>query len=217
MRIVLREFFYVSNLLSISRIVLIAPIYYCIKIDTRTGDLVLLGLIVLAIITDVLDGYASRKLNQQTELGRVLDPLADKIAMIVLLAAGVMFRGFPKMLVLLLFYRDLAILVMGAIVSRRRGRILESNIWGKLNSLFFTVAAIVFVAFPGTRALPVLLIASYLLVLISGISYYRVGEPYLVRSGRGRWLLRLAAVVVTVVVILVALTVPLPGTVTWMA
>jgi phosphatidylglycerophosphate synthase len=122
MRIALREFFYVSNLLSLSRILLIPPIWLCIQLQTRTGDLALLGLIGLAIVTDVLDGYLARRLDQQTELGRVLDPLTDKIALIVLLAAGVIFRGFPKMLVLLLFYRDIVILVFGTIVSKRIGR-----------------------------------------------------------------------------------------------
>ena len=84
MQIKFRELLYASNLLSISRILLIPPIYYCIKIDTRTGDLALLAMLVLAIITDILDGYLARQAKHGdtrriNPLGEVLDPIADKL------------------------------------------------------------------------------------------------------------------------------------------
>ena len=93
-----KEFFYISNLLSLSRIVLVFPIVYLITLDSSEYNLLILGLIFIAALTDILDGYFSRKLNIVTDLGIVLDPIADKIAMAFILFALVVFQDFHPLL-----------------------------------------------------------------------------------------------------------------------
>ncbi|MBD3225464.1 MAG: hypothetical protein GF313_12085, partial [Caldithrix sp.] len=78
-----KELFYLPNLLSLSRILLIIPIAYLIKINTIMGNQILILLALLIIATDYLDGYFSRKMDLVTEMGKLLDPIADKVAMAV--------------------------------------------------------------------------------------------------------------------------------------
>jgi len=115
----IKHFFYISNLLSLLRIALILPIVYLLKINTSQGNLLLAGLAVILIASDYFDGFFSRKLNQVTELGKLLDPLADKISMAVILVALILYREFPLSLVILLMYRDLLILAAGTLYARR--------------------------------------------------------------------------------------------------
>ncbi len=79
-----REIFYISNLLSLSRVVLILPIHYFLKMDTMTGSYWAVFLMLLVALTDTLDGRLARKLNQQSDFGRILDPIADKVAIAVI-------------------------------------------------------------------------------------------------------------------------------------
>ena len=72
----MKDLFLISNLFSILRIILIIPVVYLL-IAGETQIAVIIG--VIAAITDFLDGFFARKLNQITELGKILDPVADKL------------------------------------------------------------------------------------------------------------------------------------------
>jgi len=78
------------NLLTLSRILVIPPIVVLFFFDSPTIRWVMLGLYVLACITDFFDGWAARSMNQVSNLGRFLDPIADKllVASIILMVAG---------------------------------------------------------------------------------------------------------------------------------
>lgn len=82
----------VPNALSIFRLLLI-PVFCAVFFrDTPNSGLWAAGVFLLAFITDIADGYIARKYNQITKLGRVLDPLADKLmkaaAAVCLVVAG---------------------------------------------------------------------------------------------------------------------------------
>ena len=139
-----KEFFYISNLLSLSRIIFIFPIVYLITLDTNEYNLLIVGLIFIAALTDILDGYVSRKLNIVTELGIVLDPIADKITMAVILIALVIFRDFHISLVILLMYRDLLIVIIGWFVVKKVEKPIMANMWGKINTILITVLGLLF-------------------------------------------------------------------------
>jgi len=125
-----KEVFYLSNLLSISRIILTLPAIYLIKLNTKSGNIVLLGLGLLLILTDHLDGYFSRKFNQETLLGQLLDPIADKISMGIILLFLLIYRDFPMQLVILIVYRDLLIILIGLFLVRKKNADLRANFYG---------------------------------------------------------------------------------------
>jgi CDP-diacylglycerol--glycerol-3-phosphate 3-phosphatidyltransferase len=166
-----RHFFYIANLLSLLRLILVIPIYMLLPRQDSASNLILLGLIGIAIASDWLDGFFARKLNQQTDLGRILDPLADKILIVLGLLGFVIFRGFPLALVILLAYRDLVILIGGIIITKKTGRLTESNIFGKGNTLIISLAGFIFLISPDWWGTSALFYLSYISIIISGCSY----------------------------------------------
>ena len=117
-----------SNLLSLCRLLLTIPTCLLIYYDYRTLAVVTF---FIAAATDYLDGWTARRFGQISDLGKILDPLADKIyvagVVILLLILGVL----PLWLVLPILLRDLLILLGGIFVRLRTGRVLPSNWTGK--------------------------------------------------------------------------------------
>jgi len=94
------------------------------------------GLFATAGLTDALDGLLARVLKQRSVLGEYLDPVADKLLLstlfLVLLHKGLM----PTTVTVLVFGRDVGILVVAAILTRRRaGREFNPSLLGKANTL----------------------------------------------------------------------------------
>ena len=141
-----RDFFLLPNLLAILRILFLPFIFYFLAQDTHSGLIVGLVLIVLAVGSDVLDGYVARRLNQITDLGRILDPLADKLGLGLCVIFIIVHRGFPIWAAVLLFSKDLLTLIAALLMVRRKGFILMSNNWGKLNSWIWVLTVVIYIA-----------------------------------------------------------------------
>ena len=103
-------------------------------------------LIVLAVGSDVLDGYVARRLNQITDLGRILDPVADKLGLGLFVIFIIIHRGFPIWAAVLLFSKDLLTLIAALLMVRRKGFVLMSNNWGKLNSWIWVFTVVIYIA-----------------------------------------------------------------------
>lgn len=126
----LGRFWTVSNVLSLSRIPIAAG---CAGVIALDGPVVWsLGLILLAAMTDWLDGTIARWSGTVTEWGKVLDPVCDKVAAamvgLILAVKGLLPIWFVAVVVL----RDVALLIGGAWLHKRSGTIHMSNILGKV-------------------------------------------------------------------------------------
>jgi cardiolipin synthase len=141
-----RDFFLIPNLLAFFRILLLPFIFYFLARDTRSGLIVALALIVLAVGSDVLDGMAARKLNQITDLGLILDPVADKLGLGLFVIFIIVHRGFPIWAAILLFSKDILTLIAALLMVRRRGFVMMSNNWGKLNSWIWVFTIVIYIA-----------------------------------------------------------------------
>ena len=127
-----KYFIFIPNLLTIVRIALVYPILNNIYLGNFEISIIYF---VVASVTDGLDGFIARKMNWQTELGTLLDPVADKI-----LLSGSIFilwlnQYIPFYIFVIFFSRDVAILLGAAI----RMTIIESdtptpNFLGKLTT-----------------------------------------------------------------------------------
>jgi len=129
-------------------------------------------LICLGIATDVLDGILARKLNQISELGKILDPLADKLAVASLAIFLCIYRDFPVWAVILIITRDLAILIGGLIAMKRNFAIPTSNLLGKLTALAWSLLLLVYLT-PLIIVQQIFLVIATIMVPISFTVYLR--------------------------------------------
>src|SRR6266508_1366050 len=112
----------VPNLLSLFRILLI-PVFVALILHrgTEAAGLVLLGAVVA---TDWVDGYIARHTGQVSSVGKVLDPVADRLALTAALVAMVVRDAFPLWAAVLVIARDGLILLAGvALLFRYRIRL----------------------------------------------------------------------------------------------
>ena len=98
-----------------------------------------------AAATDFWDGRLARKLAQMSDLGRVLDPIADKICVVVTAFLLVDLRGLPIWYLGLLIARDLGILILGYVVVTKTKVMVESNQLGKLAVTAVALALVIFI------------------------------------------------------------------------
>lgn len=128
-----KEIFYISNLLSLSRL-LLTVIAACILLSSMSEKyLITIGLIIVVWISDLLDGFLARKLNEVTELGKMIDPLADKLFIAVLSIILMAQNVIPTWFVLIIVFRDLLIFAGGLYLKYSRKTVLMSNWIGKIS------------------------------------------------------------------------------------
>ena len=139
---VVRNFFYVSNLLSIIRLGLTPFIFLAIIRRYHFAALAIGG---LAILTDMLDGYLARRLNQRTNLGRILDPIADKTIISAVIIAFILSNSsFPRWAFVIVIIRDVLIVVANIFLFHRTQTIAQSDGWGKCTTFFLATALVLY-------------------------------------------------------------------------
>jgi CDP-diacylglycerol--glycerol-3-phosphate 3-phosphatidyltransferase len=128
-----------SNLISILRILLVLPTaYYLSKINENDSyRMIVIVFFVGAYLTDLLDGFLARKFNQITEFGKIIDPLADKIFVTMIVLQLFWMDEIPTFYFWIIIMRDIIIFTGGIFVSKIIGKVLPSNLLGKI-----TVASI---------------------------------------------------------------------------
>ncbi len=140
-----KELFTIPNLMGYFRIIVI-PIF--LLLYAREYYLPAFILLALSYLSDFLDGKIARRWDMVTELGKALDPLADKLTQGVM-AIALLLR-YPMMLWFLLLFvaKELYMAVMGAILIRRRGKVEGAHLWGKLCTALLDVGVLVLLLFP---------------------------------------------------------------------
>jgi cardiolipin synthase len=123
----------VPNLISLIRILLI-PVFVTLLLHHGTEEA---GLILLAAVvaTDWVDGYVARHTGQVSNVGKLLDPVADRLALTAALVTLVVRDAFPLWAALLVIVRDGLILVVGAILLFRSRVRLDVRWIGKAATL----------------------------------------------------------------------------------
>ena len=169
-KIDLREALYLPNLLTLSRLFLLPFIFFCLQKNTHTYTIAAIVLILVSILLDSLDGYVAHKRNQITNLGRILDPVVDKLSV----GCGILFllvlRNFPLWAALIIFVRDAVILLLVFVLIKKKAIITSSNFLGKA-----TVTALAgMILFYIVDLHPHAAVSTYVavfLVLLSGLDY----------------------------------------------
>lgn len=133
----------IPNVISFLRIALI-PVFFALIVDPDTTAAGLV-LFVFVVATDWVDGAIARATGQVSELGKVLDPVADRLAIAAGLIALVVADAFPLWAALLILIRDVAILVAGIVLLAKRRARIEVRTIGKV-ATFALMASIACIA-----------------------------------------------------------------------
>jgi cardiolipin synthase len=164
----------IPNLISILRIFMSVPIVWML-LEQQFG--VALVLFALAGISDGLDGYLAKHYGWQSQLGGLLDPLADKVLLVSSYLTLALIDIIPVWLVMLVILRDLVI-VTGALVYHFRVMELTANpsLISKINTFSQIVLVLAVVLDRGLVSLPGVLLDSLVWVvmattLASGVNY----------------------------------------------
>ena len=126
------------NILTIIRFIIVPFMAYFLINENFT---IAILLYVLASATDVLDGFIARKFNQITDLGKFLDPLADKLLQFSALVGLWIVNLIPLWIVIIFFIKEIS-MGLGAIKLLKKHVIIQSKWFGKLSTIFFFLAII---------------------------------------------------------------------------
>lgn len=153
----LREILYPANLLTLARVLMLpAAIHYLRRPDGRWRAL---GVFGMAMATDVLDGPVARMRHEVSPLGKVIDPIADKLMIDVTAVALSQARGFPWWATALLLGRDAAIVLGSALLYRRHATIDMAHPSGKVTTATIAAAMLLYLADGPRSGRPALLAA----------------------------------------------------------
>lgn len=126
----------IPNIISLFRLLLGVPIFYLLDLlDVAFYKNILLIILIIAFISDFLDGYIARNKNLITEFGKIIDPLADKILVFIITLKLFLAGQLVPLYFWIIFLRDLTIFLGGLYVSKKIGKVLPSNLLGKITVL----------------------------------------------------------------------------------
>ena len=161
----------IPNILTISRLFLTFPLITFLEINKNN---LVFALIILGGITDYFDGYFARKLNLKTKFGAIIDPLTDKIFVLIPLLWLCKMGIIPFWSLAIIFFREL---IISALRTKVKDGLPASQL-GKYKTFFFFVALVIFFQPFSENSLSNLGIIFYwlgfILTLITFIDYLRV-------------------------------------------
>jgi CDP-diacylglycerol--glycerol-3-phosphate 3-phosphatidyltransferase len=176
------------NRLTLGRLVLTVFFVAVLSSGTHWGDVAALALFVAASVTDWLDGFLARKMNQMTNFGKLMDPLADKVLVASALICLIPLGALPAWAVIVIITREFLITGLRQLAAGQ-GTILPADPLGKHKTAWQLITVLFFLTLLAagdifgdeTRWLrllwvevgPVLIGITVLLTIYSGLAYLR--------------------------------------------
>lgn len=158
----------VPNVLSLIRLILAFVIGYLLFTNQKFPAIIL---IVLAWITDLLDGHLARKLNAISELGKILDPLADKLLVLLIVVSLLLNKTITTLTGTFVILRDVIILCAGLFAARKYKFVIPSNIIGKISAFVIGLCLFILLLYPSKSIQNYLEITIDFVVVVSLILY----------------------------------------------
>ena len=107
-------------------------------------------ILVLSGLSDMFDGFLARKLHQETELGKILDPIADKLTLgaVVISMWFVYHKNYPWITLALgiMFIKELLMAIGGLVIVKKGRKLVKAKWWGKVATVIFYACMIAIVA-----------------------------------------------------------------------
>ena len=170
-----KDVFTIPNLLSLFRLILI-PVYISLYLKANQPSELLLAAAILTVscLTDLLDGWIARRFDMVSTLGKILDPIADKLTQFSLLFC-LCFKYRQLHMVLLLFVvKELFQGIVGLLFLRRGQMLPGALMAGKVCTAVLFGSLILLMALPvaGQRLVSILTLIDILFLLFSFVHYF---------------------------------------------
>lgn len=165
----------IPNVLSAIRICLVPVFVVAYFNDTNPVKIYAATIYALASFTDFLDGFIARKYGQTSNLGKILDPIGDKLMTLSVLTCITIDGVIPVWAISIAVVKELLMLIGGAIIRKRqRGIIPPSNIIGKTSTVVFFVVCVTLMLFNtgiSEKAAVIMISGAIALMLVALASY----------------------------------------------
>ena len=167
------DIFLIPNLITIFRLALIVPLVMSYYFDYMTYLYVLLGVVIL---TDFLDGFLARRLNQISDLGKLLDPIADGLALFTFSVILYFESRIDLWFCIFYFCRQFLLLILSMTFLPNADSVYGSNIVGKWGVGFLTLGLGIYVIKIESlfSFFPFLIYIATALLFLSLLDYLRV-------------------------------------------
>lgn len=141
----------IPNLLSVIRILLI-PVFAVLFLQEHY--FIAIAIIIFAELTDLFDGMIARKFNQVSALGKILDPIADKLSQISIVVVLIIkyWDNAIKYLFMFFIIKEFVMIIGGAILISKGLRPVAAEIWGKVATTVFCIVMIFVLGFGANGA-----------------------------------------------------------------
>lgn len=173
-KITWKEVYSIPNILCYIRIILIPVfIYAYVNAKSENDYFIAAFIILLSGLTDFADGYIARRFNQVTELGKVIDPIADKLTQVAIVVALMFKIKWMIFLVVLLIIKEASMGINGLLLLRR-GKKLDGALWfGKVSTAVFYLATFLIILLPmlSDGVVNILLLVSGFFMMLSFVMY----------------------------------------------
>ncbi len=163
------------NALSLVRIFLIPVLVVFLIVVPRPYNLSAAAVFLVAVLTDWLDGRIARSMRQVTTLGKLLDPVADKLLIAASLISLVQVGRVPAWMVVLIVGRDLAITGLRGIAASQNV-VIQASDFGKATMIAEVIAVALLIVNWPMFSVPLgkaILAVAILLSLVSGVDYFK--------------------------------------------
>ena len=168
--------FTIPNILSYIRIVLIVPF---MVFFIRKEYLIATIVIGISGLSDCFDGFLARKLNQVTQLGKMLDPVADKLTLLAVSVCLSIIQPVIFPVVIILVIKDILMLIGATVLLKKRIMPVASAWYGKVGTICFYFSVTVVVLFDIIWNIENFWIVSFVMLLITaGIMIYSLLRYY---------------------------------------
>ncbi len=155
------------NKITVLRIILIPVFIVLLYIKARYIEYIAALVFIVLALTDALDGYIARKRKEVTRLGKLIDPLADKL----LISAALIFligKGVPSWMAFVIIAREFSVTGLRLLLSDKIT--LQASKWGKIKTVSQIVAIVaVIINFPLNWYF---MLIAVILTLVSGVDYF---------------------------------------------
>jgi CDP-diacylglycerol--glycerol-3-phosphate 3-phosphatidyltransferase len=161
----------VPNVLTVFRILLV-PVLVALMLSEFSSDALAAGVFILASFTDALDGWLARRAKSESNFGKLMDPLADKLLVTSALVSLVSLDRVQAWVAMVIIAREFAVTGLRQ-MAVEQGHVIAAGSWGKIKTVLQIAMVLALIAVDGSPAwVDVLVYLTVAITVYSGADYF---------------------------------------------